>query len=167
MSPSSRVKKRCRERPNRLREPLGVRPVLVEHRNGGSPARSRITDVSAANMATARKTTIMAGNVLNFTDQNFQTDVLQSDKPVLVDFWAPWCGPCKMIAPTIEKVADEFQGRAQVGKVNTDECPETASKFGISAIPTVLLLKNGEIVEKFVGVVNQQKLTGALEKALA
>jgi thioredoxin 1 len=104
----------------------------------------------------------MAGNVLTFTDANFQTEVLSSQQPVLVDFWAPWCGPCKMIAPTIDTVATEYSGKVRVGKLNTDDNPETATSYGISAIPTVLLFKGGQIVDKFVGVVTKDKLSNSL-----
>lgn len=106
----------------------------------------------------------MAGNVVTLTDANFQTEVLSSEQPVLVDFWAPWCGPCKMIAPTIDAVATEFLGKVRVGKVNTDDNPKTASSYGISSIPTVLVFKGGTIVDKFVGVVNKDKLTSSLTK---
>ncbi|HEY2253870.1 MAG TPA: thioredoxin [Planctomycetaceae bacterium] len=108
----------------------------------------------------------MAGNVVTLTDANFQTEVLSSDQPVLVDFWAPWCGPCKMIAPTIDAVATEFLGKVRVGKVNTDDNPKTASSYSISAIPTVLLFKGGQIVDRFVGVVNKDKLTTSLNTQL-
>lgn len=108
----------------------------------------------------------MAGSVQTFTDANFQTEVLQSDKPVLVDFWAPWCGPCKMLAPTIDTLATEYSGRIQVGKMNTDDNPQTASSYNISAIPTVLLFKGGQIVDKFVGVVGKDKLAKSLDSHL-
>jgi len=108
----------------------------------------------------------MAGNVLEFTDTNFQTEVLSSDQPVLVDFWAPWCGPCKMIAPTIEALATEYAGKVRVGKVNTDDNPQMATSFNVSAIPTVMLFKNGQLVDKFVGVVNKTKLTASLDSHL-
>jgi thioredoxin 1 len=94
----------------------------------------------------------MAGNVLEFSDGTFKSDVLESDVPVLVDFWAPWCGPCRMLAPTIEQLAGEYAGTVKVGKLNTDENPDTASNYGISSIPTVLLFKGGEVVRSFVGL---------------
>ena len=105
----------------------------------------------------------MAGNVREFTDANFQSEVLDSSEPVLVDFWAPWCGPCKMIAPTIEELAGEYQGRVRIGKLNTDENPQTATAHQISAIPTVLLFKDGQIVNKFVGVNPKSKFASALD----
>lgn len=104
--------------------------------------------------------------VQTFTDANFQAEVLDSEQPVLVDFWAPWCGPCKMIAPTIDAVATEYSGKVRVGKVNTDDNPNTASSYNISAIPTVLLFKKGQVVDKFVGVVQKEKLTGSLNSHL-
>jgi thioredoxin 1 len=104
----------------------------------------------------------MAGNVLEFTDSNFQGEVLDSQQPVLVDFWAPWCGPCKMLAPTIEELAGEFQGKVRVGKVNTDDNPQVASSYGISAIPTVMLFKGGAIVDRFVGVTPKAKFSASL-----
>jgi thioredoxin 1 len=109
----------------------------------------------------------MAGDVAAFTDANFKTDVLESSEPVLVDFWAPWCGPCKMIAPTIEAIAAEYSGKVRVGKLNTDDNPKTATEYGINAIPTVLLFKGGQVVDKFVGVVNKAKLTSSLDTQLA
>ncbi len=105
----------------------------------------------------------MAENVLEFTDDNFQSDVLESTEPVLVDFWAPWCGPCKVLGPTIEELAGEYAGKAHIGKMNTDENPKTATAHQISAIPTVMLFKNGEVVEKFVGVTPKDKFTAALD----
>jgi thioredoxin 1 len=105
----------------------------------------------------------MAGNVQTFSDANFQAEVLESAQPVLVDFWAPWCGPCKMIAPTIDAIATEYNGKVRVGKVNTDDNPNTATAYNISAIPTVLLFKGGQIVDKFVGVVQKDKLANSLK----
>ena len=106
----------------------------------------------------------MAENILEFTDDNFQSDVLESSQPVLVDFWAPWCGPCKMIAPTIEELAGEYAGKVRVGKMNTDENPKTATVHQINAIPTVMLFNNGEVVQKFVGVTPKNKFTAALDE---
>ena len=108
----------------------------------------------------------MAGNVLEFTDTNFQSEVLDSHQPVLVDFWAPWCGPCKMLTPTIEELAGDFQGKARIGKLNTDDNPQVASSYGISAIPTVLLFKGGAIVERFVGVTPKARMSASLTSHL-
>jgi len=109
----------------------------------------------------------MAGNVQTFSDDNFQADVLSSDQVVLVDFWAPWCGPCRMLAPTIDDLANEYAGQVRVGKLNTDENPRVSMEYGVSAIPTVLVFKGGQIVDKFVGVVPKEKLAASLKKQLA
>lgn len=110
----------------------------------------------------------MAGDsVLELGDENFDQEVLQSDTPVLVDFWADWCMPCKMLAPTIEELANEFDGRVKVGKVDTDANRDVSVKFEISAIPTILLFKGGEVVRKFVGVTSKQEFVAELEKAVA
>jgi thioredoxin 1 len=105
----------------------------------------------------------MAANVLEFSDATFQSDVLDSKDPVLVDFWAPWCGPCKMLAPTIEQLAGDFSGKVRIGKLNTDENPKTPTSYGISGIPTVLIFKGGEVVEKFVGLTPKDKIATALK----
>lgn len=110
----------------------------------------------------------MAGDaVLELTDDNFDQEVIQSDKPVLVDFWAEWCMPCRMLAPTIDELAKEFNGRVKVGKVDTDSNRDVSMKFGISAIPTIILFKNGQIIRKFVGVTPKKEFVGELEKASA
>jgi thioredoxin 1 len=109
----------------------------------------------------------MAGHVVEFSDSNFQSEVLGSSAPVLVDFWAPWCGPCRMVAPTVDAVAEEFVGKARVGKLNTDDNPQTATQYGISSIPALLVFKGGQVVAKFVGVVPKDKLAGALNAQLA
>src|ERR1044071_8668174 len=102
-------------------------------------------------------------HVKEFTDQNFETEVLKSSEPVLVDFWAEWCGPCRMLAPTIEKLADSYQGKVKVGKLDTDSNRDTAMKYGINAIPTVILFKNGQIAQKFVGLRQEKDFKEALD----
>lgn len=108
----------------------------------------------------------MAGNVLEFGDSNFQAEVLDSSQPVLVDFWAPWCGPCKMLAPTIDELADDYSGKVRVGKVNTDESRQVAIDHQISAIPTVMLFKGGEVVERISGLQPKEQLASLLDKHL-
>jgi thioredoxin 1 len=106
----------------------------------------------------------MAGSVLQLTDDNFRTEVLESSIPVLVDFWAPWCGPCRMLAPTIEELSREYDGKVKVCKLNTDESPETAGGFGISSIPTVLVFKNGQVVDRLVGLNPKKKFQDMLNQ---
>jgi thioredoxin 1 len=101
-----------------------------------------------------------------FTDENFATEVLQSDKPVLVDFWAVWCGPCKMIAPSVEELADEFDGKAKVGKLDVDNNQESAIKYGVRSIPTVLIFKDGKVHDTIIGAVPKVQLKKKLEAAL-
>ncbi len=104
-------------------------------------------------------------NVHEFTDGNFQSEVLEAEHPVLVDFWAEWCMPCKMLAPVIDQVAEAFEGKAKVGKVDTDANRETALKYQISAIPTVILFHNGEVKKKFVGLTSKEDLEAAMADA--
>ena len=103
-------------------------------------------------------------NVQVFTDANFDDEVIQSDIPVLVDFWAEWCMPCKMVAPTIEALAGEYAGKVKIGKVDTDSNRDAAVKFGINAIPTIILFKGGQIAQKFVGVTSREQLVEELDK---
>ena len=99
---------------------------------------------------------------IHFTDENFNKEVLSSDIPVVVDFYADWCGPCKMLAPVIETLATEFEGKVKVGKLNVDNAPDTAQNYGIMSIPTLLYFKNGEIVNKSIGVVAKSEIEQVL-----
>ena len=110
------------------------------------------------------ESSIMAGHVAEFTDANWTTEVMESPIPVLVDFWAPWCGPCRTLAPTIEKLAAEFEGRVKVGKMNTDENPNIPGGLRISAIPTVILFHEGKVVDRLVGVTPEGKFRDVLAK---
>jgi len=102
-----------------------------------------------------------------FTTENFQTTVLDSDKPVLVDFWAEWCGPCRMVGPIVDELAGEYEGKAVIGKLNVDENPAIAENYGIRSIPTMLVFKNGEIVDKIVGAVPKTTISGKLDAQMA
>jgi thioredoxin 1 len=104
----------------------------------------------------------MAGKVIAVNESNFEQEVLNSDVPVLVDFWAPWCGPCRLIAPIVEEIAEEMAGKAKVVKVNTDENPNLAMKYGIRAIPTIMVFKNGRVVDTRVGVQPKEVLKALL-----
>jgi thioredoxin 1 len=104
--------------------------------------------------------------VKEFTDQNFEQEVLKSSEPVLVDFWAEWCMPCRMLAPTIEKIAKEYTGKVKVGKVDTDANRDVALKYGISAIPTVILFKDGQVAQKFIGLRQEKDFKEAIDGAL-
>lgn len=103
---------------------------------------------------------------LHFNQDNFQADVLKSDKPVLVDFWATWCGPCRMIAPIVEQLASEYEGRAKVGKLDVDENPDIARQYGVMSIPTLAVIKNGQVVSKVVGAYPKPKIAEMLDNAL-
>jgi len=109
----------------------------------------------------------MAAGVMELNDTNFQSDVLEASEPVLVDFWAPWCGPCRMIAPVVEELASENQGSAKITKLNVDEAPQAAQNYGVSSIPTIMIFKGGEVVERFVGVQPKNRLQEALDAAKA
>lgn len=108
------------------------------------------------------------GKALTFTDDSFEQDVInaEDDKPVLVDFWAEWCGPCKMVGPVVDELAGEYEGKAKIGKVDVDSNPETSTKYGIRSIPSLLIFKNGEVVDQIVGAVPKSQLKKQLDAQL-
>ncbi len=108
----------------------------------------------------------MAGNVIELSDASFDETIRSLQEPVLVDFWAPWCGPCRMLAPIIEQIAEEFVGKAKICKLNTDQARDTAIEFGISAIPTIILFKAGKVQKKWVGLTGKKDISEALQKLL-
>jgi thioredoxin 1 len=103
-------------------------------------------------------------HVIKLTEANFAEQVVQSSTPVLVDFWAEWCGPCKMLAPVLDELASEYEGKIKVGKVNIDECPNVANEYGIRAIPTLLIFKDGQVAEQVVGLRSKRDLKANLDK---
>ena len=105
----------------------------------------------------------MSDNIINTTDSSFEQDVLHSETPVLVDYWAEWCGPCKMIAPILEEIAKEYDGKIKVGKLNIDENSDTPPKYGIRGIPTLMLFKNGNVEATKVGALSKSQLTAFLD----
>jgi thioredoxin 1 len=108
----------------------------------------------------------MAGNVIELTDADFDEVVHSSDVPVLVDFWAPWCGPCKMMAPILEEIAGEYSDKAKICKLNTDDARDSAMEFGINAIPTIILFKDGQVQKKWVGLTSKKDLAAAIDELL-
>ncbi len=102
-------------------------------------------------------------SVLTITQDNFEQEVIKSDKPVLIDFWAPWCGPCRMVGPIVEQIAEEAINTAKVGKVNVDEQPELAQAFGVMSIPTIVVMKNGKVAQRVVGVQSKNAILSMIQ----
>ena len=109
----------------------------------------------------------MSENVIEFNDQNFDSDVLEAGTPVLVDFWAVWCGPCKAIAPIVEEIANDYNGKVKVGKMDVDRNNQVAMRYGIRSIPTLLVFNNGEVVDQVIGNVGKESIESMLNKALS
>jgi thioredoxin 1 len=105
-------------------------------------------------------------NLVKLTDSNFDQEVLKADKPVLVDFWAPWCGPCRTIGPVVENIAETFKDRVKVGKINIDDNPDTAKAYGVMSIPTIALFKGGNVVGTLIGLVPRERLEEMINKSL-
>ncbi|MFW5867592.1 MAG: thioredoxin [Armatimonadota bacterium] len=118
---------------------------------------------TATDNAQTRKEMTKMAEALHIDDDSFESEVLQSDKPALVDFWAPWCGPCQMMGPTIDKLAGDYAGEAVIAKVNVDDCPDLASKYGIRSIPALLFFKDGEVADQMVGVQSEDALKEKLD----
>ncbi len=108
----------------------------------------------------------MSENLHEFSDNTFEKDVVQSDIPVLIDFWAEWCGPCKSIAPVIEEISNEYNGKLKVGKLDVDQNQKTAMQYGVRSIPTMLIMKNGGVVSQIVGAVPKDNITKAIDEIL-
>jgi len=129
---------------------------------------SQATDPRAANLDDAGSVSDSIEQKQTLTelfDGNFRSEVLESSQPVLVDFWAPWCGPCKMVGPVVEELAMENAGLIKVGKINVDDSPATAAKYAIDSIPTLMIFKNGRVVDRFVGVQSKQHLQNAINQS--
>ncbi len=107
------------------------------------------------------------GHEVEITDGNFETEVIQSTLPVLIDFWAPWCGPCRMVSPIVEEIASDYEGKIKVGKLNTDDNQKTATRYGIMSIPTLMIFKDGEVRERIVGAQPKNAIVSRIDKVLA
>lgn len=108
-----------------------------------------------------------SANVVEFTEQSWEDEVVKSETPVVVDFWAPWCGPCRQLGPIIDKIADQYAGKIKVGKLNVDDAQDVAAQFGITSIPRIFIFKNGQAVEKITGLVSERELSAKIDAATA
>jgi thioredoxin 1 len=138
----------------------------VDPKNRGWNNFSYLCVGRSRNLKTYFKFNTVMGKTLELTDATFD-ETLKSDKPVLVDFWAEWCGPCKMIGPVVEELANDYEGKAVIAKLNVDENPQVTARFGVRSIPTLLVFKNGQIVDKQVGAVPKSVLAGKLQAQVA
>jgi thioredoxin 1 len=138
----------------------------VDPKNRGWNNFSYLCVGRSRNLKTYFKFNTVMGKTLELTDATFD-ETLKSDKPVLVDFWAEWCGPCKMIGPVVEELASDYEGKAVIAKLNVDENPQVTARFGVRSIPTLLVFKNGQIVDKQVGAVPKSVLAGKLQAQVA
>mmetsp|Transcript_415 Transcript_415/g.1100 ORF Transcript_415/g.1100 Transcript_415/m.1100 type:complete len:153 (+) Transcript_415:370-828(+) len=143
---------------------VGRHGIVVKKKNRSSSPTSRRTRGTAFRVKAEETSTSGVTSVVN--DDTFEQDVLKSDVPVLVDFWAPWCGPCRMIAPLIDQLAEEYAGKLKAVKLNTDESPSIATEYGIRSIPTVMIFKDGKKMDTVIGAVPKSTLTGTIEKYL-
>jgi len=126
------------------------------------PKLPRLFAVCSIELGTPKETLMAGANVQTFTDSNFDSEVIKSQVPVLVDFWAEWCMPCRMLTPTIEALGEQFAGKVKIGKIDTDANRQVSVKYGITAIPTIILFKGGEVAKKFVGLTRKEDLAAAL-----
>lgn len=127
---------------------------------------SQLSSPSNENGTTSKQGGLLKDGELELSDANFEEKVVQSSQPVLVDFTATWCGPCRMMAPTVDALASEYHGRVKVGKLDIDQNPMVTEKYGISSIPALLVFKNGEVIDRAIGVQSKEKLAGMLNDAL-
>jgi thioredoxin 1 len=143
-----------------------IETTKVDPKNGGWNNFSYLCVGRSRTLKIYYKINTVMGKTLELTDATFD-ETLKSDKPVLVDFWAEWCGPCKMIGPVVEELANDYEGKAVIAKLNVDENPQVTARFGVRSIPTLLVFKNGQIVDKQVGAVPKSVLAGKLQAQVA